>query len=359
MKQQNSKQIKSFICSFIKTLSFLLIFALLLEIISVTVFSKKAATQYQNSFSKSCSFTTEPKNSIDIALIGSSNLYSGFIPAQLWDEYGYTSTVISTPKQTVQRSQAFLDELLKVQNPKLLVIETDMFYADVPLDNDSDFSHGKPKRKPSTAKIKKAIKLISSFPVGENLENHFTVFMFHDTWKTLKRNTIQEAFKRTDNVTCEHGYNFNKIVYPTKDNDRMNFTDERLAIPDENIIYINKMIESCKQRGIKVMFAEMPSTTSWNYARYNAVKDFADANDIPFVDLNLIENFNNAGIKYDSDYRDDGNHLNYYGAVKATKFLSKAVSDTYSDILSDKRSDPQFSYWQKSSDEFKEKYNIS
>lgn len=358
MKHQSKQHVKSIFISFIKTLSFLLIFALLLELMSITVFSKKAATQYQNSFSKSCSFTTEPENSIDIALIGSSDLYSGFIPVQLWDEYGYTSTVISTPKQTVQRSQAFLEELLKVQNPKLVVIETDMFYADVPINNSYDSQREKPKRIPITARIKKLVKLVSSFPIGENLENHFTVFMFHDTWKTLKRSEIQQVFKHKNDVTCEHGYNFNKIIYPTKDNDRMAFTNEIQAIPDENVVYINKMINSCKQKGIKVMFVEMPSITSWNYARYNAVNKFALDNDIPFVDLNLTEHFTAAGISCDSDYRDNGNHLNYYGAVKATRFISERINNTYSDILSDKRNDTQFLYWQKSSDAFREKYNI-
>ncbi|MDE6470522.1 MAG: hypothetical protein K2L19_05830 [Eubacterium sp.] len=356
--QQTIQEIKSFSKSTIKILSFLLVFMLLLEGMSITVFSKKAATQYQNSFSKSCSFTTEPKNSIDIALIGSSDLYSGFVPVELWDNYGYTSTVISTPKQTVQRSYTFLEELLKVQNPKLVIIETDMFYQGVPLEDKAQIEIDKPKCFSIISKAKKIIKLISTFPIGENLENHFTVFMFHDTWKTLKTNQLKKLINRDSEITCEHGYNFNKIIYPINDNDRMAATNETEPIPDENVLYIQKMLDECKSRGIRVMLIEMPSLTSWNYARYNAVKQLADNNNVEFIDLNLKENFSTSQINCDSDYRDNGNHLNYYGAVKATHFFGSIIYDKHSDILTDRRNDRQFAYWQQSSKEFKKKYNI-
>lgn len=359
MENQHTKQkIKNFSKGAIKILAFLLVFVLLLEGMSITVFSKKAATQYQNSFSKSCSFTTEPKNSIDIALIGSSDLYSGFVPVELWDKYGYTSTVISTPKQTVQRSYTFLEELLKVQSPKLVVIETDMFYQGVPLDKKAEIEIEKPKYLTILAKAKKIIKLVSTFPIGENLENHFTVFMFHDTWKTLKTNQLRRLINKDNEITCEHGYNFNKIIYPIQDNARMTPTDDTEAIPDENVPYIQKMLDDCKQRGIRVMLIEMPSLTSWNYARYNAVKQLADKNEVEFIDLNLKENFTGSQISCDSDYRDNGNHLNYYGAVKATHFLGDIIHSMHNDILTDRRSDKQFEYWQKSSEEFKQKYNI-
>lgn len=357
-RQQAKQEIKGFSKNTIKIISFLLVFVLLLEGMSITVFSKKAATQYQNSFSKSCSFTTEPKNSIDIALIGSSDLYSGFVPIELWDNYGYTSTVVSTPKQTVQRSYTFLEELLKVQSPKLVVIETDMFYQGVPLESKSQIEIDKPKYFPILSKGKKLIKLISTFPIGENLENHFTVFMFHDKWKTLKANQLKKLMNRDGEITCEHGYNFNKIIYPIKDNDRMTATNDIEPIPDENVLYIQKMLDACKSRGIRVMLIEMPSLTSWNYARYNAVKQLAEHNDVEFIDLNLKENFSTSQISCDTDYRDNGNHLNYYGAVKATHFLGGIIYDKHNDILTDRRNDNQFTYWQQSSEEFKKKYNI-
>lgn len=349
---------KAFFINALKIISFVLVFVIILEMLSVTVFSKKAATQYKNAFSKSYSFTIEPENSIDIALIGSSDLYSGFIPIKIWDQYGYTSTVISTPKQTVERSCAFLEELLKTQSPKLLIIETDMFYQGVPIENHYEADKGKFTKIIKAEKLKRIVNMISGTTIEGDIENHFTVFMFHDEWKKLTEKSYKTIMKAADDVTCEHGYNFNKIVFPAQDNERMTFTDAVQKIPDENIAYLKKMLGICRKNNIEVAFIEMPSMTSWNYSRYNAVREFADRNNIPFMDLNLKDNFNKTQIECEKDYRDNGNHLNYYGAEKATSFLGAFINDTYGDILSDKRNDVQFSYWTESSEKFKEKYNI-
>lgn len=357
MMQRNDREFftKSFFISGMKVLSFIIVLALLLELFSVTLFSKKAATQYKNAFSKSYSFTTEPENSIDIALIGSSDLYSGFVPVKIWDRYGYTSTVISTPKQTVERSSMFLDELLKTQSPRLIVFETDMFYAGVPVKGiDGDTQQVEVIHE---NKMKTIIKTIGNAQIGENIENHFTVFMFHDAWKKLNIKALTKMAREKNSVTCEHGYNFNKIIFPTKDNNRMDFTDELEEIPQENLPYIKRMLDVCRENNIKAAFIEMPSLTSWSYARHNAVSKLAQDNNIPFIDLNSKEIFNKTQIKCESDFRDDGNHLNYFGAVKATRYLGEMIYDTYDDILTDRRADESFAYWQQSSEDFKEKYN--
>ena len=38
-------------------------------------------------------FFSEPKNSVEIAVIGNSDAYSGFSPMELWKTFGYTSYV--------------------------------------------------------------------------------------------------------------------------------------------------------------------------------------------------------------------------------------------------------------------------
>ncbi len=353
MKNLSRKSCRNFTLRLIKVLAFILIFALTLELLSSTVFSKRAATQYKNILSKSYGYITEPKNSIDIALIGSSNLYSGFIPIKVWEDYGYTSTVISTPKQTVERSYAFLEDVLKTQSPKLVVIETDMFYADIPIKN----SEGKIQND-ALRQLKKIANSIRNSAFGDDLENHFTIFMFHDSWKNLKKNAFIHSLRTHHAVSCEHGYNFNKIICPIEDNDRMTITHNTEPITNENLKYINKIIDSCHSKNIKLMFIEMPSLTSWNYSRHNTVNRLAQKYNIPFFDLNIKSNFDKSGIDYANDFRDTGEHLNYYGAKKATDFFTKEIINTYGNIFIDKRNITEFKYWQQSAEEFKEKYNI-
>lgn len=116
------------VISFVKTVSFVLVLIIILQSLSAGVFSKSRATTYKNRFNKVYSFLLEPENSLDIVGIGSSNLYSAFVPTTLWSNYGYTSCVISKPHQTTVESYGFLKEVLQTQKPKVLIIETDMLY---------------------------------------------------------------------------------------------------------------------------------------------------------------------------------------------------------------------------------------
>ena len=82
------------VISFVKTVSFVLVFIIILQSLSAGVFSKSRATTYKNRFNKAYSFLLEPENSLDIVGIGSSNLYSAFVPTNLWSNYGYTSCLL-------------------------------------------------------------------------------------------------------------------------------------------------------------------------------------------------------------------------------------------------------------------------
>ena len=70
----------------VKILSFLLVLAILLEVLSLTYFSKKGATHYKTSLSKAYAFLQEPDNSIDVLCIGNSDLYSAVVPADFWTQ---------------------------------------------------------------------------------------------------------------------------------------------------------------------------------------------------------------------------------------------------------------------------------
>lgn len=74
-------------------------------------------------------FFSEPENSIEVAVIGNSDAYSGFSPMELWKNYGYTSYVSGEGRQTVAQAYAMLNKLLKGQKPKVIILETDGFFT--------------------------------------------------------------------------------------------------------------------------------------------------------------------------------------------------------------------------------------
>ena len=107
-------------------------------------------------------FYSEPKNTIDVAVIGNSDAYSGFSPMELWKNYGYTSYVSGEGRQTVAQAYVMLNDILKCHKPKVVILETDGFFT-------------KSKVVESAAKI-----------INTSLGSCFSVFQYHDRWKRVK-----------------------------------------------------------------------------------------------------------------------------------------------------------------------------
>ena len=62
--------------------------------------------------------TTDPH---DVIFIGDCEVYEGFVPATLFEEYGITSFVRGSSQQTVWQSYHILEETLKRETPKAVV----------------------------------------------------------------------------------------------------------------------------------------------------------------------------------------------------------------------------------------------
>ena len=71
------------------------------------------------------------------------------------------------------------------------------------------------------------------------------------------------------------------------------------------------------------------------------VSDYAKENGIPFLDFNVDQY--GTGFDWHTDSRDGGNHLNYSGALKMTKYLGEYLSQNYNFV--DKRDNSLFHEW--------------
>lgn len=346
------------IVSFVKTVSFVLVFIIVLQSLSVGVFSKSKATTYKNKFNKAYSYLLEPDNSLDIVGIGSSNLYSAFVPTTLWENYGYTSCVISKPHQTTVESYGFLKEVLKTQTPKLLIIETDMLYENADKFDPNGKQHGKIYQNAVKArkKLDDFYNNLNADEFQDGVMSRFSIFKFHNRWKTLKTKDLKNTKSQSGYQAIDHGYNFNNSVKAAKANGNMKESDIIEPIDNENQLYLNKMLQLCNENGITPILIEVPSNDSWNYYRHNAVARFAEENSVEFIDLNLYLKQIDFDIK--TDYRDGGSHCNYFGAEKVTNYLGGVIKDDYSSEISDKRNDSDFAYWYESVRAFDKKYKV-
>lgn len=274
-------------------------------------------------------FFSEPKDSIDIAVVGNSDAYSGFSPLELWNEYGYTSYVSAEGHQTVAQSYSQLKKIMKCHSVKLIILETDGFFT-------------KSKIVESTAKL-----------INASMGSSFLVFQYHDRWKKVKLRELLKAPDYTAHCTAKGQWLSNEVK-GYMGGEYMVKTDKREEIPFSTKTSLDMLVKMCRENEVKLLFLELPSQSSWNYKRHNAVKDYADENGITFLDLNIDrESF---GFDWKTDTRDGGNHLNNRGARKTTLFIGKYLNENYS--LSDHRGDDRFKQWNSDYKEYLEKVKI-
>ena len=112
----------------IRVILFIVIFVVLLEVVSLTFFREDVATRYNNRMKDAYSFINEKSGSLQIIAVGNSDLYSGITPLELWRQHGWTSSVCASTNQTLQDSTAIMKTVFLTHKPKIVIIETDMFY---------------------------------------------------------------------------------------------------------------------------------------------------------------------------------------------------------------------------------------
>ena len=330
IKKEN---VKKLIPQVLKVLAFALAFVVLLQALSSFVFSGEKVSQISKRMADSYSYILEPENSVDVVCVGNSDIRSGFVPTELWEKYGYTSVVSSFTRQSISDSQRALKEICKSQKPKLVILEIDSLYdgrgpEDIINPHDTTPDNFFDSLKPDDFENK--------------ISRDYSVFTFH--------NILQDRQRRSRRKQYAHGYLFCEDIRKIEYRDYMTKTDE-IDIPIySNSQQLRTFVKYCKKNDLPVLLLEVPSLSSWSYARHNAVQNLSDELGVEFLDLNLL--YDEVGIDMRNCFRDDGNHLNYFGASAVTDYIGDYIGKNYG--IESRRGDAELAeYWDNEVVQFK------
>lgn len=296
----------------ISVLTFFMGLTIFLVILSFLFVPKNNMTEFGMEEVTANGILGEKENTIDVIVLGDSESYTSISPMHIFKETGYTAYVCGTSGQQLSYTTTMLHRAFEKQSPKIVIMETNAIF-----------------RKVSTVKA-----------IVAKLSDFFSVFQYHNRWKSLNLNDIKGKVKFTW-VNDFKGYQYYEGISSGVRKDYMKPTDEVAGIPHLNLKYIDKMKSFCDENGAQLVFLSTPSTKNWNYSRHNAIRQLADELSCEYVDLNLLPA--EVPINWNRDTYDKGDHLNYSGAVKVTNFLSKYLGKTQ--LLTDHRSDPAYEKW--------------
>jgi len=329
----------------IKVILFLFIFLFLFRSVSYTMRSNGDAKQ------RFTGFYAEDKNTIDVFMMGSSTVASSFCPAYMWGNYGFTSYPLSSNSQRPKAIKYLIEEGLKYQNPKLIVIEMRTFIAD-----DSELATDEGHIREVVDNMRYSVQRIRTVnALTDQLDNRYSYYVdlikYHSNYGTLLDPTQLVLFNFSSN-NIDKGF-----VYKTHtENFRLEtpelYTEDRLPIPEEQGEVLKDLLNYLKSNNLEALFVVAPRDNLDGYQEMmNYCQDMVEAEGYRFLNMNYL--YDEMGFDYRYDI-DDGAHTNVWGAVKVSKLLGSYIADNYQ--IKSKNSNSVNENWNEAYRHFNDEY---
>lgn len=326
----------------LRCIAFCFVFALLFG--QLTQYLRR----YDDETNEMHAFYDEPKNSIDVLWIGSSPLLRGVSPMLMYQEHGFTGYVRASALQAPAVSYALLEESLQYQNPEVVVLLCDNLFQKYDyVEREGDLRRALDGMKFSSYKWSVIQEVTKADDRQTSLSYLFPLFRYHERWKEIN---LAEAEPQP---LLEHSFKKGHVylhdvapqVYP---DGFMQPTGEQVTFDDSAYDYAQKSIALCKEKGIDVVLLHLPKV-SWSFEKSQAMAQFAEEQQIPYVDFNTKEIQQEIGLLPEQDYYDKG-HVNTKGSKKVSEWLGAYLAERYD--LPNHRNDVAYEQWEQDLEQY-------
>lgn len=298
---------------------------LILILLLVSAFTSRYGF-IQGPYSKMTGVFKAPTNSLDYLVIGDSESCSSISPMEIWKEFGFAGYNCGIPGQPLKDNYHWLEKALKNQSPKVILLETNAFYR-------------------NTTYMK---ELETTFKL--QMSASFSIFQYHNDWLHISLKDLKREKSKPHDLALRDGAGFKntRIIKPYVKGPYIKKTKEKEIIKEIPMSYLNKIVALCKQKNIELILYSSPSPVCWTYQKHNAAAAFAKENKLQYIDLNI--RISEVGIDWSKDTRDNGNHVNYFGSQKVTKYIGKYLSK-HTD-MTDHRNNKNYESWNEALEHF-------
>ena len=363
-----------------RAICFCLLFALLFVFLSGAFIPRTGTTEDGMESRISKAYRGEPRDSIDTVFIGNSDIYRAISPVDLFHQTGITSAIAGRPNKQLSEVPGDIRDILRYQNPKTIVLETDCMFSGTnpgfkkgisPLEAEAakvDVAGQAPSKAKATdvavqapPKAKaadvagqapsktKAADVAGQAPPKAKASAHQNIFdkckallqegdsaflaalnykfplvKYHDNWKHLKLSAFLQPHGKYHFSNKGMAYANTVKAYPFG-NEYMQLSGGKHAmLSEEKLDQFQKIYDLCDRNGVRLVLLTVPSANTWNKGKSDTVKQLAKKYDLTYYDYNRQLP---AGFDWATDSKDGGNHLNYAGASAVTKDLAKKLTD--------------------------------
>ena len=363
-----------------RAICFCLLFALLFVFLSGAFIPRTGTTEDGMESRISKAYRGEPRDSIDTVFIGNSDIYRAISPVDLFHQTGITSAIAGRPNKQLSEVPGDIRDILRYQNPKTIVLETDCMFSGTnpgfkkgisPLEAEAakvDVAGQAPSKaaaadvagqapsKATAADVAvqappkaKAADVAGQAPPKAKASAHQNIFdkckallqegdsaflaalnykfplvKYHDNWKHLKLAAFLQPRGKYHFSNKGMAYANTVKAYPFG-NEYMQLSGGKHAmLSEEKLDQFQKIYDLCDRNGVRLVLLTVPSANTWNKGKSDTVKQLAKKYDLTYYDYNRQLP---AGFDWATDSKDGGNHLNYAGASAVTKDLAKKLTE--------------------------------
>lgn len=280
-------------------------------------------------------FYNYPDNSIDVLFIGSSHVGVNIDTEILCNDYGIASYKLWGTTQPPWNTYYYLVEALKTQSPKVVVMETLGCSFDIEYLGDAYALKNVLGMKMSWNKVE---AIMNSVPEEYRVAALLSFPTYHTRYDSLEEEDFTSYFWNYEFASQNTHYWYTICV-----KEEPEYTDEREALGEKELLYINKIINLCEEKGIELIFLGSPYTvTETEYARFNTLHDYLEEKGLVYLDYITNGNYKSIGIDFTTDFGDDSGHLNTYGITKLSNAVGTYLRENYD--LPERYNDPYFAY---------------
>lgn len=239
----------------------------------------------------------EPEATIDVLIVGDSEAAVLASPQVLYDDEGISAYVGSQVGQRACETYLFVEEMMKKQKPKVIIIETDLMVLE-------------------TTALRESV--LSGIAI---IEDKCSIFRYHNGWKEMLGINPPPVY------THEKGFDVLTKVEPYTGGEYMIETTDKYVINGPVKYYIGKIKKLCEENDCDIIFVSSPTPVNMNYAKHNAIQEYSEELGVPFIDFNLM--IDELEIDWNTDAYDKGDHVNFSATQKQTHYLSKYLKGNY------------------------------
>lgn len=297
----------------------------------------------------------EQEGNIDVPMLGASEIYTGFPAGYIYGKYGFTTYPFATESITGSGMLTSLKEIVRTQNPKLIVIEP------------NSFLYGYDKNETHEGHVR---KLIDNIPLNgnkieyisenvepdEQIEFYVPLIKYHGIWTEYPspaRRVVSTFLQDIRGYSYLKGFRTTtKSFTPDKEirNDRLANENKTLALHPTLEKKLRELLDYCKEQKLNVVFVRTPHLVTKD--TYNRVKRSNRAAEIigeyGYDYINLEREWSKIGLEENRDYY-NFDHVNIYGAQKVSDYLCSILVNKYG-VGKSKLSGKQKENWDEAAD---------